>query len=158
FVGWQALDYVRQRDLIPDGDYGRQRHQQQLVTALVKKVSSGGMLLDPLGLDPALRAMGHSAPFAGNGAPRPQRIFPLKHVDPSAITMIKTNGGQYTTQVIGGQDFEMLTDTTMKMFGALRDDTLGAFVAAHPDWVSGTGPGGPGAPGQPSARPTASGR
>jgi hypothetical protein len=52
--------------------------------------------------------------------------------------MVKTNGGAYNTEVIGGQDFEILTDTTHQMFDAIRDDTLGAFVAAHPDWINPT--------------------
>jgi hypothetical protein len=51
--------------------------------------------------------------------------------------MVKTNGGRYTTQVIGGQDFEILTDTSRQLFAAVRDDTVDAFVAAHPDWVNG---------------------
>ena len=34
--GWQALDYVRQRYGLPNGDYDRQRHQQQFVKAMVE--------------------------------------------------------------------------------------------------------------------------
>ncbi len=41
--GWQALDYVRQRyaeNGVPDGDYGRQRHQQQFVKAMAARRSA----------------------------------------------------------------------------------------------------------------------
>ena len=31
---WQALDYVRQRETLPNSDYDRQRHQQQFIKAL----------------------------------------------------------------------------------------------------------------------------
>jgi LCP family protein required for cell wall assembly len=137
FVGWEALDYVRQRYLIPDGDYGRQRHQQQLITALARKITNTDLLADPLAADRALRALGSAVTFDGNGVSLSDWIFTLRHIDPSSITMVKTNGGQYNGQLIDGQDFEILTDTTHQLFAALRDDALDAFLAAHPDWVYG---------------------
>jgi LCP family protein required for cell wall assembly len=137
FAGWRALDYVRQRYLIPDGDYGRQRHQQQLITALAKKISTTGMLADPLAADRVMRSLGRAVTFDGNGVSLTDWGFALKGIDPNAITMVKTNGGEYNGQVIDGQDFEILTDTSRELFTAVRDDTLNAFVAAHPDWVNG---------------------
>jgi LCP family protein required for cell wall assembly len=138
FTGSQALEYVRQRKLIADGDYGRQRHQQQLIAALAKKVGTTGMLTDPLAADRTLRSMGNAVTFDGNGVSLQDWILKLRNINPDNIKMIKTNGGQYTTQVIGGLDFEILTDTTRQLFTAIHDDTLDAFVAAHPDWVSAT--------------------
>src|SRR5207245_2014286 len=55
---WQALDYVRQRHL-RDGDYDRQRHQQQFLKALAKKAMSSGMS-DPIGLDRVLVSVAHT--------------------------------------------------------------------------------------------------
>jgi LCP family protein required for cell wall assembly len=135
FVGWQALDYVRQRKFLSDGDYGRQRHQQQLIAALAKKISTAGVRTDPLAADRALRALGSAVTFDGNGASLADWIFTLKRVDPGDITMIKTNGGQYNSKVVDGQDFEILSGTTQELFAAIRDDSVDAFVAAHPDWV-----------------------
>ena len=37
--GWEALDYARQRYGLTNGDYDRQRHQQQLIKAMAKKAS-----------------------------------------------------------------------------------------------------------------------
>ena len=36
-AGWEALDYARQRYGLKNGDYDRQRHQQQLIKAIAKK-------------------------------------------------------------------------------------------------------------------------
>src|SRR6185437_14787740 len=55
-AAWQALDYVRQRELIPDGDYGRQRHQQQFLQAVLKEATGAGVLTSPVKLDRVLRS------------------------------------------------------------------------------------------------------
>jgi LCP family protein required for cell wall assembly len=137
FTGAQALEYVSQRKLISDGDYGRQRHQQQLVAAVAKKVGSAGMLTDPLAADRTLRSMGNAVTFDGNGVSLQDWVMTLKDVNPGNMKMIKTNGGKYTTQIIDGLSFEILTGDSRELFTAIRDDTLDAFITAHPDWVSG---------------------
>jgi hypothetical protein len=45
-----ALDYTRQREWLQndDGDYGRQRHQQQFIKALVKEAKSQGLSTNPI--------------------------------------------------------------------------------------------------------------
>jgi polyisoprenyl-teichoic acid--peptidoglycan teichoic acid transferase len=134
--GWQALDYVRQRELIPDGDYGRQRHQQQFLKALLTKVTSTGMLAHPLALDAALRATAGAVTFDGNGISLIDWVLNFRGISPSNIVLVKTNGGQFNTQVIDGQDFEILDDTSLQLFQAIHDDTVERFVAAHPSWVS----------------------
>ncbi len=146
-AGWQALDYVRQRELIPDGDYGRERHQQQFLKALAKKIASVGLITDPLRADSVLRGVADSITFDGNGVSLADWIFNLAGIDASHITMIKTNGGQYNTQVINGVDFEILTDTSLQLFQAVHDDTLASFLAAHPDWLAtDAAPASPGRP------------
>jgi len=37
---WEALDYVRQRENLPLGDYDRQRHQQQFMDAVFKQLAT----------------------------------------------------------------------------------------------------------------------
>ena len=139
FNGWQALDDARQRDLLAngDGDYGRQRHQQQFIKALAKKVSSAG-LANPLKLDGILRAAGSAVTFDGNGVSLTDWVFTLKDLNPANITMIKTNGGHYNTQVVNGQDVETLDATTKALFPAIASDQVAAFVAAHPEIVATT--------------------
>jgi len=135
FVGWQALDYVRQRELIADGDYGRQRHQQQLIKALAGKVSASNLLANPIAADRMLRALGGSVTFDGSGTALTDWILSFRHLDPGAVTVVKTNGGQFASRLIGGRSFEILDDTTRELFTTMRTDTVADFLAAHPDWA-----------------------
>jgi LCP family protein required for cell wall assembly len=135
FVGWQALDFVRQRELIPDGDYGRQRHQQQLIKALATKVTASHLLTNPMAADRMLRALGGSVTFDGNGKPLTDWILTFRHLDANSITVVKTNGGRFASRVIGGRSFEVLGETAQDLFAAMRTDTVADFLAAHPDWA-----------------------
>ncbi|GAA3303194.1 MULTISPECIES: LCP family protein [Dactylosporangium] len=135
FAGWEALDYVRQRELIPDGDYGRQRHQQQLLRALAEKVTSAGVLANPLALNRVVTAVGDSLTFDGNGSSVTDWIVRLRAIGPSDLTLLRTNAGQFHTEQRDGRDYEHLDATTADLFTAARDDRLGEFAAAHPDWV-----------------------
>jgi len=134
-VGWQALDYVRQRELIPDGDYGRQRHQQQLIKALAGKVTGSHLLTNPIAADRMLRALGGSVTFDGNGTALTDWILALRHLDAGAVTVVRTNGGHFASRTIGGRSFEILGDTMRQLFTAMRTDTVADFLTAHPDWV-----------------------
>jgi polyisoprenyl-teichoic acid--peptidoglycan teichoic acid transferase len=135
FTGWQALDYVRQRELLPDGDYGRQRHQQQLIRALAGKVTAGRLLADPIAADRTLRALGRSVTFDGNGTALADWVLALRHLDAGAVTIVRTNGGRFASQVVGNRSFQIVTDTMKELFDALRTDTVDDFLTAHPDWV-----------------------
>ncbi len=48
--GIEALKYVRTRDFDGRGDIGRMERQQQFVSAVVRKATSGGILLNPIKL------------------------------------------------------------------------------------------------------------
>jgi LCP family protein required for cell wall assembly len=57
FTGAEALDYVRQRYQYADGDFARERHQQQFLAALLDKAASAGTLSDPGRLNTFLRSV-----------------------------------------------------------------------------------------------------
>jgi LCP family protein required for cell wall assembly len=54
--GASALDYVRQRYQFADGDFGRMRHQQQFMKAVLDAAASGGTLSNPAKLNAFLKA------------------------------------------------------------------------------------------------------
>jgi LCP family protein required for cell wall assembly len=139
FEGWQALDYCRQRDLLAngDGDYGRQRHQQQFLHAMMRGVVSRGVATDPLKLDRILKATAKAFTFYGQGIKIEDWIFALKGIDPNKVTMIKTNAGRFNSRTVPGiGSVEIFNDDSRSLFAAVNAGTIDSFLGQHPDWVS----------------------
>jgi LCP family protein required for cell wall assembly len=135
-AAWQALDYVRQRELIPDGDYGRQRHQQQFLQAIMKQATGAGVMTNPVKLDNVLRSAGQALTFDRGGVALSDWIFTLKGIGPQDLTMLKTNGGNFDSSTFNGTSVELLSDDSRQLLAEVRDDTVASFVATHPTWVT----------------------
>ncbi|MBX6357709.1 MAG: LCP family protein [Micromonosporaceae bacterium] len=135
-AGWQALDYSRQRYGLPGGDYDRQRHQQQLVKAMVKGMMSKGVVTNPIKLDKVIRAAGKALTLDTGGVDLADFIFTLKGVAANDLVMLRTNGGKFNSAKIAGESTEALTEESMQMFAAAKNDTLAEFVLSHSDWVA----------------------
>jgi LCP family protein required for cell wall assembly len=58
--GPEALAFVRQRHGLPLGDLDRIRRQQEFIGAVIRKVETAGVLLDPFRLNDLLNAVTHS--------------------------------------------------------------------------------------------------
>ncbi|MEV8515250.1 LCP family protein [Dactylosporangium sp. NPDC051484] len=138
FLPWEALDYVRQRDKLAsgDGDYGRQRHQQQFIKAMVKKATSAGVITNPIKVKEMLGSVGDAVTFYNHGIHLADWIFTLKAIDPDKMVTLRTNNGTYKSEIINGQSFESLDQTALDLLKALRDDTVAQFVAAHPELIA----------------------
>jgi LCP family protein required for cell wall assembly len=135
-AGWQALDFSRQRYGLPGADYDRQRHQQQLVKAMVKGMMSKGVVTNPIKLDQVIRAAGSAFTLDTGGVEMTDFIFTLKGVAANDLVMLRTNGGKFNSAKIPGQSAEALTEESRQMFAAATDDALAEFVLSHPDWVA----------------------
>jgi anionic cell wall polymer biosynthesis LytR-Cps2A-Psr (LCP) family protein len=138
FAAWQAVDYTRQRDLLTGGDfeYGRERHQQQLVQAIYRTLKSSEMT-DPKKLSDFLNTLGQAATIdTGAFGLRDWSLALLRGLDPTQLVSIAMNGGQFDSAKIGGEYVELLSDTSMQLLHGLRDDTVTNFIASHPGWVT----------------------
>jgi LCP family protein required for cell wall assembly len=135
-TAWQALDYVRQRELLPDGDYGRQRHQLQFLRAVLKQASRSRVLSNPVRLDAVLRTAGPALTFDGGGVPIGSWLFTFRNIRVDRTVLLKTNGGVFNTAEVDGQQVELLTNLSLTLFQQLRRDAVDEFVAAHRDWVA----------------------
>jgi polyisoprenyl-teichoic acid--peptidoglycan teichoic acid transferase len=133
------LDYVRQRDFLPNTDYDRQRHQQQFIKAVFRQIVNAGMWQNPVKMVGVLNAVGRVMTIDSGGVSLDDWIFAMRNVRPSNLITIMTNGGHYNAATnapgyVGAA--QALNETSLELLRAVNDDTLDAFVAAHRDWVS----------------------
>lgn len=131
--GWAALDYSRQRYGLKDGDYDRQQNQQQLIKAMAKKATQNGTLKSPSKIKALIDAAGEAFVLDTGGVPIADFIFTMRGVGGSDLTMLRTNGGTFNGN---GNNREALSEQTMEMFRAVKEDRLAEFVVANPEVLS----------------------
>ncbi len=132
----EALDYARIRKSLSDGDYGRQRHQQQLIKAIVKQATTRGVLTDLGKLDNLLKAAGEAFVLDTGGIPPADFLFTLKGVAANDLTLIKTNAGNVNTVLVDGIAYEDLDDKSLRMLAAAKSGTLGTFLIENPQFIA----------------------
>jgi LCP family protein required for cell wall assembly len=132
-AGWEALDYSRQRYGLKNGDYDRQRHQQQLIKAIGKKASSTGVLTNPFRVNQVIKAAGRALVLDTGGVPITDFVFGLGGVASKDMVLLRTNNGTFAGNRRGR---ETITPESRAMFTALRLDRLADFVAAHPGVIT----------------------
>jgi anionic cell wall polymer biosynthesis LytR-Cps2A-Psr (LCP) family protein len=130
----QALDYVRQRETLQNSDYDRQRHQQQFIKAIIKQTASADTITNPVKLSKVVNALGSAMTIDSGGIDLTDWVYAMKGVSADNITTLKTNNGTFHASTQGNG--EALDDTTLALLASVRDGTVAAFVAAHPDLVT----------------------
>jgi polyisoprenyl-teichoic acid--peptidoglycan teichoic acid transferase len=144
FDAYDALDFVRCRDGLADTDYGRQRHQQQFIRAVMQTVYTRG-LADPAKALGFATSLGKAFTFDGQGEPLSNWIFTMKGITPSALVTIRTNDGKIVDPPgpsDGHGSEQWLNADTLQLLADVKNDTGGSdlvstFLAAHSDWVVG---------------------
>ena len=131
--GWEALDYSRQRYGLTNGDYDRQRHQQQLIKAIAKKASSSGVLTNPTKVTSLIKAAGKAFVLDTGGVPVADFIFGLKGVAANDMVLLRTNNGTFAGNNAGR---EVITPESQAMFTAVKRDKLADFIVSHPDVIA----------------------
>ena len=137
-AGWQALDYARQRKNLEsgEGDYARQRHQQQLLQGIAAKATSTDVMTNVGMVDRLLRAAGDALIVDTNQADLASLAFTLRDVRPGDIVSLRTNEGWYNSAKISGVSAELLTEESLAMFQAAANDTMAEFIIDHPELVN----------------------
>ena len=138
---WEALDYTRQRDLLAkqDNDYGRARHQEQVLQAAYRQIVASGILTNPVKLNAFLDTLGKAATVDTGGIPIYDWLFAMRGIAASGLIGLQVNAGRYNSSVVSGVSTETLSATSIQLLHAIRDDTVDDFIGAHPDWVARTG-------------------
>lgn len=132
-TGAQALDFARQRYNLPHNDWDRQRHQQQLIKAIMHRAGELHLVGNPLKLDQLIRAIGKSLTVDTNGVPVVDLILALRGMRADGLTGIQVPARD---QMINDTSYTVLDQQAAGLFAALRDDRLDAWVAANPRWVN----------------------
>ncbi|WP_117212416.1 LCP family protein [Allorhizocola rhizosphaerae] len=132
FTGEEALDYSRQRYGLENGDYDRQRHNQQLLKAIFATALSRGITTNPLKIDQFIRALGDSLTVDTGGASVADVLLALRKLRPHALTGVTVPS---YPQMIGAESFVLMDAEAPELFNALRDAQLEGWVALNPQWV-----------------------
>jgi anionic cell wall polymer biosynthesis LytR-Cps2A-Psr (LCP) family protein len=138
FTPTEALDFVRQRDLLEDDsyDYGRQRHQQQFFKAIITNMMDKG-LDSPTRLPGLLKALGKTMTVDDGGIPLQDWVFALRGIRPDDLITIKTNNGEFNSDDIPGVgSAEILSRTSLELLKSIKDDEVDQFILANPTWVT----------------------
>ncbi|QSB05022.1 LCP family protein [Natronoglycomyces albus] len=129
--GEEALDYIRQRYQFSDGDYTRMRNQQQLITAILDRAASAGVLRSQstvtefvestagaLSVDTQFNAVGTALAF-----------MHLRSDDIQFMTSPNLGTGYEGGESVIYSDDALAED----LFAHVRDDQVDQWVANNPD-------------------------
>ncbi len=132
---WQALDYVRQRETLPNSDYDRQRHQQQFIKALFKKVLSKDVLTNPIQFNKVLDVVGKAMTIDSGGIDLDDWAYAMRAIGGDDLLTLKTNNGTFhaSTENAGA---EALDQTTLDLLAAIKADQVRTFITAHADLLT----------------------
>lgn len=131
--GARTLDYVRQRYNLPDGDYDRQRHQQQMLRAVLDKAGETHLRSDPVKLDQVLRAVGGALTVDTNGVPVEDLLLALRSLPADALQGVQVPS---YPQTIDEVSYVVLDNGGGGVFEAVRGARMPAWAAANPRWVN----------------------
>lgn len=134
-AGWQALDYSRQRYGLPNGAYDRDRHIRQVIKAIVTKLVSFDLVRYPAAAPFVLAALGDAVTLDLRGRELPEYVYALRNLRPEAITLVGLPGGSVFASD-GSYLGESLAPIQAEYFEAVRTDTVGEFLAQHPELVN----------------------
>jgi LCP family protein required for cell wall assembly len=132
FSGADALDYSRQRYGLENGDYDRQRHNQQLIKAIFGTALSEGIAYNPMKLDQFIRTLGDSLTIDTGGASVGDVVLALRDLRPEALVGVTVPS---YPEMIGDESFVVMNGETPALFDAMRDATLNDWAAINPQWV-----------------------
>jgi LCP family protein required for cell wall assembly len=135
--GADALKYVRQRHNLANGDIDRERRQQQFLHAIMVKVSSEGVLTDFGRLNSVAEQVTKNL-SADDGFHVLDMAWNLRHLQANDVTYltVPTASLDYHPAQDPRQSAVQLSSTAGDLWQALADDTVDAWIAAHPQNVT----------------------
>jgi anionic cell wall polymer biosynthesis LytR-Cps2A-Psr (LCP) family protein len=130
--GWQAIDYARQR-YTAGGDYTRQRHQRQLVKALLTKAEKVDLATNEAYLQTVLSALGDTLIYVGGRSPI-EYAYALRNLKPENLTLVGLPGESVTSG--GAYIGEELQPEGERFLEAVEQDRVAAYLTDHPNLIN----------------------
>jgi polyisoprenyl-teichoic acid--peptidoglycan teichoic acid transferase len=130
--GWQAIDYARQR-YTTGGDYTRQRHQRQLVKALLTEAENAGLATNQARLHAVLKALGDTLVYLGGRSPI-EYAYALRNLSPERLTLVGLPGASIGNG--GGYLGEQLQPAGKGFLRAVASGDPAAYLKSHPNLIN----------------------
>lgn len=132
-AGAQALDYARQRYDLPNGDFDRQRHQQQLLRAITDRITGNDLLTSPLKLDRVVRAIGSAFTVDSNGSQLEEVIFALRHLRSKDLVGVQVPSYPKNIDQVS---YVLLDPGAGGLFQSVCGTGLDTWVRNNPRWIN----------------------
>jgi LCP family protein required for cell wall assembly len=134
----EADEFMGPRVLVPGGEIGRMINQQNVIMAVLAKATTTEVLTSPTIVN-ALFTRGARSLTVDDRLDVRDLLFTLKGIGPgnlrfAAVPIVGS------VQTESGPALDLDTPAAEELFSAVRDETLGAWLAAHPPELSGGGP------------------
>jgi LCP family protein required for cell wall assembly len=127
-----VLDYLRQRDF-PDGDYARQRHQQQFLKAFLDRARSRGAAANPVKMDALIRAVAATMTVDTGQTALSDLVFALRDLSPAGIIGIKIPSYPDTIEDVS---YVVASQEAPSLFDAVRSDSVERWAHNNEQWVN----------------------
>lgn len=126
-----ALEYARERKQFADGDFSRMRHQQAIVTAVMREAGRKGILTNPARLDDFLQATA-GAVQVDQDLPVFDTVWALRQLDPDAVTMLTSPS--IGVGMVGNQSVIFPDETASAgLYRAVQNDAMDSWLAKNPE-------------------------
>jgi LCP family protein required for cell wall assembly len=129
--GADALEFMRQRKNLARGDFDRIRDQQLVFRALLEKVSSSGVLTNPLKLNRLLSTVSRSI-TVDQRVNIKDLIFELKGIRSNDLRFATVPASTASLRTPAGSAVVLDPVKSSALFAAIRNDTIDAWLAENP--------------------------
>jgi LCP family protein required for cell wall assembly len=130
----QVLDYLRQRETLPGGDFDRQRHQQQFLKALVAEAGRRDLVLHPVLADRLIRTAAAAMVVDVGATSLPDLLFALRGIGPDRVAGVRLP--TYDDMIDGISYVVPQEPLAPDLFAAVRNDALADWTAENHTWVN----------------------
>jgi LCP family protein required for cell wall assembly len=129
--GPTAEEFMRNRMYVPGGDFGRMKDQQLVVQGIIEKVSSGGVLDNPLKFDKLLITAAQSLTVDQNLDIR-KLATSVKSIRPADVKFATVPVSNDNLKTAAGSSVELDAKKAPELFAAIKGDTVDQWLAANP--------------------------